>query len=448
MANIRQYIGARYVFKIYENSQDHSSAEWEANVTYEPLTIVTYLNSTYASKKDVPGSVGNPAANPQYWIVTGAYNGQIATLQQQIDTINNVTIPAINSDIQDLNDLINSLLVGGKKVIILADSYGRELNADNKNFGQVAADISGVASEFLYSNGCGFVSNGASTFIQLIRNSTSNPDDITDVIVCGGANDYSYLCSENDLVTAIKDFCNYCRTTFPKLQRIAIMADSIVFGSATNYKGAYDRVFAATCYTKGALASGATFITNSQYIMHDTRLLQNDFCHPNANGVNALGNYVAAVMLGNDVINVSNYCEDTDIITLSSEMTDLGGLPLSGSSYTTKQYRQNGSGSICGSDGSLSMFGVRTTGVITPNSIHELGTMANSLFSTYDYQFYGWQSIPGRMYTNAAHTTFAPATFLFTIQDNVVKFTFAPEPGGASCYGFVPDVGELVLSTN
>ena len=109
MANIRQYIGARYVFKIYENSQDPSSAEWEVGVTYEPLTIVTYLNSTYASKKDVPGSVGNPAANPQYCIVTGAYNGQIATLQQQIDTINNTTIPSI----QALIDTINNTTIPG-----------------------------------------------------------------------------------------------------------------------------------------------------------------------------------------------------------------------------------------------------------------------------------------------------------------------------------------------
>ena len=109
MANIRQYIGARYVFKIYENSQDPSSAEWEANVTYEPLTIVTYLNSTYTSKKDVPGSVGNPAANPQYWIVTGAYNGQIAALQQQIDTINNTSLPNINLAIQALSNAIDTI---------------------------------------------------------------------------------------------------------------------------------------------------------------------------------------------------------------------------------------------------------------------------------------------------------------------------------------------------
>ena len=84
---VRQYIGARYVIKVYENSLDPSSAEWESGVTYEPLTMVTYNNSSYLSKKDVPGSIGNPAANPSYWVLTGAYNGQILNLQDQINEI-------------------------------------------------------------------------------------------------------------------------------------------------------------------------------------------------------------------------------------------------------------------------------------------------------------------------------------------------------------------------
>lgn len=85
----RQYIGARYVTKIYENSQDPSSAEWEANVSFEPLTLVTYLYNTYLSKKPVPVNVGNPADNPEYWAITGQYNGQIAQLQNDIQNIEN-----------------------------------------------------------------------------------------------------------------------------------------------------------------------------------------------------------------------------------------------------------------------------------------------------------------------------------------------------------------------
>ena len=84
---VRQYIGARYVTKIYENSLDPSSAEWEAGVNYENLIIVTYNNGSYMSKKPVPASVGNPPANPAYWTQTGFYNGQIASLTARIDAI-------------------------------------------------------------------------------------------------------------------------------------------------------------------------------------------------------------------------------------------------------------------------------------------------------------------------------------------------------------------------
>ena len=96
--SVRQYIGARYTTKIYENSLDPSSAEWEANVTYEPLTMVTYNNSTYLSKKQVPGSVGDPANNPDYWVVTGYYNGQIMQLQNDVAALKGKTDGVITPD--------------------------------------------------------------------------------------------------------------------------------------------------------------------------------------------------------------------------------------------------------------------------------------------------------------------------------------------------------------
>lgn len=139
--NGRQYIGARYVTKIYENSLYPESAAWEASINYEPLTLVTYNYGSYLSKKEVPASVGNPADNPTYWVQTGFYNGQITSLQDQIDTINNttipaiqddistindVTIPAVQSSISDLNDDITALSsanwLHGKKIYVFGDS--------------------------------------------------------------------------------------------------------------------------------------------------------------------------------------------------------------------------------------------------------------------------------------------------------------------------------------
>lgn len=113
---VRQYIGARYVAKIYENSQDPNSSEWEPNVTWEPLVIVTYQNGSYMSKKPIPGNIGNPPANPQYWTQTGFYNGQIASLQHQVDEIN-LALGAVNDDIDGINADITGIKLNTRELI-------------------------------------------------------------------------------------------------------------------------------------------------------------------------------------------------------------------------------------------------------------------------------------------------------------------------------------------
>lgn len=76
-----QYVGARYVIKIYENKNNPNTAEWDSNTFYEPLTMVTYEYNSYLSKKAVPTTIGNPATNAEYWVQTGYYSGQIIELQ-------------------------------------------------------------------------------------------------------------------------------------------------------------------------------------------------------------------------------------------------------------------------------------------------------------------------------------------------------------------------------
>ena len=128
----RQYIGARYVTKIYENSLDPSSAEWEAGVNYEPLTMVTYNNGSYLSKKEVAASIGDPASNPSYWTQTGFYNGQIAHLQDQIDDINSylqsiIVTPemfgAVGDNVADDTQAVQDALDSGAEIILFANKY-------------------------------------------------------------------------------------------------------------------------------------------------------------------------------------------------------------------------------------------------------------------------------------------------------------------------------------
>lgn len=82
----RQYIGARYVPKIFEYN---GSNEWISGIAYDPLTIVTYLNNSYTSKKPVPSSIGNPANNSEYWANTGNYNAQVEAYREDVVSFKN-----------------------------------------------------------------------------------------------------------------------------------------------------------------------------------------------------------------------------------------------------------------------------------------------------------------------------------------------------------------------
>ena len=221
----RQYIGARYVVKIYENSQNAGSAEWEANTVYEPLTLVTYQYGSYLSKKIVPATVGNPAENNQYWVQTGFYNGQISSLQEQVN--------AITADIGNMDNLTESTLVEAinnlkesivedetewtistmlkKTVIMIGDSWGAT-NAISSNTWTELLEPYFKKAYISAQGGYSFNTYGAS-FITLLNNITVDPGDTIDAIIAiGGANGVS----END-VTA---FINACKNLYPSAEII------------------------------------------------------------------------------------------------------------------------------------------------------------------------------------------------------------------------------------
>jgi hypothetical protein len=79
----RQYIGARYVPKFFENP--NGSAEWIKEETYEPLTNVTYLGNTYTSKINVPKNV--EITDKKYWVLTSIFSAQLETLRKSLSDV-------------------------------------------------------------------------------------------------------------------------------------------------------------------------------------------------------------------------------------------------------------------------------------------------------------------------------------------------------------------------
>lgn len=104
----RQYIGARYVPKFAD------PVEWVKEKSYEALTIVTYLNNSYTSKKSVP--VNTEITDTNYWVITGNYNAQVEQYRQEVVAYRNESVKhydtmadvIADTDLKD-NDCVTTL---------------------------------------------------------------------------------------------------------------------------------------------------------------------------------------------------------------------------------------------------------------------------------------------------------------------------------------------------
>lgn len=296
---VRQYVGARYTVKIYENSLDPSSAEWESGNSWEPLVLVTYNNSSYLSKKEIPSNIGNPASNPSYWVCTGYYNGQIISLQNQIDNIVNNVIPPMQSDISDLLDDVAFLLANrqdlSRRVIVITDSYGKGRGGQTpfttplQNYLKVAnADYFPLAEGAM-----GFVQAGEDghTALQLLTSKSgdiTDHDTITDVIFALGINDATS--SANDINTAIRAAYNYVRSEYPIAKvHVGYIGYEIrdTFNANTMYIPSL-KAYIDTCDNLGI-----HFLRNVEYVMHNRTFFISDNVHPTTSAGVYLANKIA-----------------------------------------------------------------------------------------------------------------------------------------------------------
>lgn len=289
---LKQYIGARYVTKIYENSLDPLSAEWEADVNYEPLTMVTFNYGSYLSKKDVPATVGNPSDNPDYWVQTGFYNGQIAYLYDQVSNINNA-LGVINGDLEDLNDLIIARTT--KKYIFIGDSYGHASDTNNGWIDKLVTMMGLTSADYFESavGGAGFgtVSNNFLTLITGVVSSmtAAQKASITDVVVLGGANDRGH--DVPDMATYINAFMSYVNTNLPN-------ANVHIGMCAGNYADNFIGIQSGRVLDGYLAGSGYSYITNVEYVFHDRTLIGSDHIHPTDDGYERLANFVHAYLTG------------------------------------------------------------------------------------------------------------------------------------------------------
>ena len=303
---IRQYIGARYVLKIYENSVDPLSAEWESNTAYEPLTMVNYNNSSYISRKEVPPTVGNPVDNPTYWALSGLYNGQIANLQSQIDDL--------KSD--KLYDFKN------RGFIFQGDSFdtihtpGWSYYVDNYLGCDYSVTLSGGGYGF---RPAATSPNYGKNWIDLIiADTTINEDAITDIVVCGGSNDRSQ--TDAELMAAMQEYDAYVKSRFPNLKNIYL---GFIGFDYTNTATVNNINASVIRYKNYAAELGWCYLDGVQYVLRNPGYIMPDqLNHLNTLAVPIIGRYITqAIKMGSCeycISETTSFTEDSTKITSTS----------------------------------------------------------------------------------------------------------------------------------
>lgn len=310
---VTQYIGARYVPKFYENSDNTS--DWRSGVVYEPLTIVTYNGNSYTSKKPIPATVGNPSANLEYWAPTGIYNEQVESLRQEFEELKESTEESI-SDMMPKN--------GYQKAVLLSDSYG--VNTATGGTSWIQHMVNNYASRiaFYYAwGGAGFGYQPAETGYFPSFLSTLTEDYTADVVIflCG-ANDgnlvYLGRATEQNIYNGLLASMDILKNKYPNAR--------IKLGFVGRYKvvnryEAYQR--ACEVYKAYANELGYEYIDNSQYALHNTSLIEGADIHPNAQGSLKLSK-VAVCALENRRYNVYERYQYTNYyVEINNDVTTL-----------------------------------------------------------------------------------------------------------------------------
>lgn len=331
----RQYIGARYVPKFAD------PIAWDKANSYEALTIVTYLNNSYTSKKPVPANT--EITDTEYWVVTGNYNAQVEEYRQETEKVKediiNEKINRENADIA-LEEKIDNISVSqNRKFILISDSYGVNNPPTWKDL--FVADFPGTLFNVLGSTG--FVTTNPKTFLEMLTETVNTLTEeqkkkITDVVVVGGFNDASWLKAGITTALAIKEailaFVNYVKNNLPNaVVRLGYAGwctgelenASEYFSAIRAVMDVYNKTFTDKLYT----------IPNVNIVLTQANLMDETHFHPTSVGEQILYNTIANGLFGNGEYRRWYGCDYG--VDFTSTVIDNGALQI---------YNNNGIGRI------------------------------------------------------------------------------------------------------
>lgn len=287
---IRQYIGARYVPKFM--------GTYDATQIYEALCIVDNGSGTsYISK--IPTPAGTPLTDNVHWAIYGSSSGAITSLQQQINDMQDGSIPgSLQYQIDENATKIQSLINDARRVVIITDSYGTGRGGATP-FTDYFQNIMGLANTdyFAYAEGSlGFNQTGdgghtALTLLQSHSADITDHDSITDVVFVLGGNDWGHITGLDD---AIHNCFDYVKTAYQNAKIWLAYSYNQAAKTAVQIDQYHESL---EIYASRAMLDNALWVDNYYYIMHNNDLFISDGVHPNSDGGSALGRNLANFMM-------------------------------------------------------------------------------------------------------------------------------------------------------
>lgn len=241
------------------------------------------------------GSDGQGSPGSQLPLMDGTASAGTATAYSREDHVHpqDSEIAELKTDITHFRP--NQLK---RRWIFIADSYGHASGTNNGWIDKLVT-LMGLSVDDYYQSGIGGAgfttsSNSFESMITTLAASISDKNSITDIVVCGGANDTGV--GADTISTAVKSFVSYCETTFPN----ALVSIGMIAGTTDTTKIGvqYERTL------RGYEDCGkARFLNNLQFVFHDYSLIGSDTVHPTATGYTVLADKIYQALMGGCSVN-------------------------------------------------------------------------------------------------------------------------------------------------
>lgn len=281
---MRQYIGARYVPKFM--------GTYDVTQVYEALSVVDNgMGTSYISK--IPTPAGTPLTDGTYWALYGASSGAIISLQEQIDDMQDGTVPgSLQNQINKNTADITNLDIANKTVLFVSDSYGA---ATNSFIDQCASTLGITDYHNLAVSGTSFKDGG---FLAQISGYTGDKSEVELIVVAGGLNDADLETIDSALTTAMTTFNNYVIANYPNAKVLLCYIgngfdNSALLAGRTLNK----RLWTSYQYQLFAESNGWAFDDISDSLKVVSGVMNSDGVHPNTYGQSALAASLCSVIL-------------------------------------------------------------------------------------------------------------------------------------------------------